>query len=103
MMRRACWKRWRRKRRKPALSFLYGNILFLMPSAMKQFMPFLEREFPHLVKRYRKLYARSAYLRGEYPEKIAHLLAELRDALRLGWQSRGSARRGAPSADGSSV
>ena len=50
--------------------FLYGNILFLMPSAMKQFMPFLEREFPHLVKRYRKLYARSAYLRGEYPEKI---------------------------------
>ena len=59
-------------------SFLYGNILFLMPSAMKQFMPFLEREFPHLVKRYRKLYARSAYLRGEYPEKITHLLAELR-------------------------
>jgi len=58
--------------------FLYANILFLMPSAMKQFMPFLEREFPHLVKRYRKLYARSAYLRGEYPEKIAHLLAELR-------------------------
>jgi DNA repair photolyase len=58
--------------------FLYGNILFLMPSAMKQFMPFLEKEFPHLVKRYRKLYARSAYLRGEYPEKITHLLAELR-------------------------
>jgi len=59
-------------------SFLYGNVLFLMPSAMKQFMPFLEKEFPHLVKRYRKLYARSAYLRGEYPEKITRLLAELR-------------------------
>jgi len=59
-------------------NFLYGNILFLMPSAMKQFMPFLEREFPHLVKGYRKLYARSAYLRGEYPEKITKLLAELR-------------------------
>ena len=58
--------------------FLYGNVLFLPPSAMKQFMPFLEREFPHLVNRYRKLYARSAYLRGEYPEKIARLLAELR-------------------------
>jgi DNA repair photolyase len=58
--------------------FLYANILFLMPSAMKQFMPFLEREYPHLVKRYRKLYARSAYLRGEYPEKISHLLAQLR-------------------------
>jgi len=58
--------------------FLYANILFLMPSAMKQFMPFLEREFPHLVKRYRKLYARSAYLRGEYPDTIARLMGQLR-------------------------
>ena len=58
--------------------FLYANILFLMPSAMKQFMPFLEKEFPQLVKRYRKLYARSAYLRGEYPEKISRFVAELR-------------------------
>ena len=58
--------------------FLYGRILFLMPSAMRQFMPFLEKEFPHLVKRYRKLYARSAYLRGEYPDRISKLMAELR-------------------------
>jgi DNA repair photolyase len=58
--------------------FLYGNVLFLTPSAMKQFMPFLEREFPHLVKRYRKLYAHSAYLRGDYPEKIGSFMAELR-------------------------
>ena len=58
--------------------FLYGNLLFLMPSAMKEFMPFLEREFPHLVKRYRRLYARSAYLRGEYQEQMAKLMAELR-------------------------
>jgi len=58
--------------------FLYGNVLFLSPSAMKQFMPFLEREFPRLVKNYRKLYARSAYLRGEYPEKIGKLMAQLR-------------------------
>jgi DNA repair photolyase len=58
--------------------FLYANILFLMPSAMKHFMPFLEKEFPQLLQRYRKLYARSAYLRGEYPEKISKLLAELR-------------------------
>ena len=63
--------------------FLYSNILFLMPSAMKQFMPFLEREFPHLVKRYRKLYARSAYLRGEYPEKITRLMAALRTRYNL--------------------
>ncbi len=58
--------------------FLHGNILFLMPSAMKQFMPFLEREFPHLVERYRRLYARSAYLRGEYREQMAKLMSEFR-------------------------
>jgi DNA repair photolyase len=58
--------------------FIYGNVLFLMPSAMKHFMPFLEREFPQLVKRYRKLYARSAYLRGDYTEEIRKLLAKLR-------------------------
>jgi DNA repair photolyase len=63
--------------------FLYGNILFLTPSAMKQFMPFLENEFPRLVKQYRKLYAHSAYLNGEYKEHITKLLAELRARYRL--------------------
>jgi DNA repair photolyase len=59
-------------------AFLYSNLLFLMPSAMKQFMPFLEKEFPRLVKRYRKLYARSAYLQGEYKENMTRLMRELR-------------------------
>jgi len=58
--------------------FLYGNILFLMPSARKQFMPFLEQEFPHLLSRYRKLYAHSAYLDGEYKERMTKLLTEVR-------------------------
>jgi DNA repair photolyase len=58
--------------------FLYGNILFLTPSAMKQFIPFLEDEFPRLVKHYRKLYAHSAYLKGEYKDRITKFLAELR-------------------------
>jgi DNA repair photolyase len=57
---------------------LHGNVLFLMPSAMAQFMPFLEKEFPHLVARYRQLYARSAYLSGEYKERMTKLMAELR-------------------------
>ncbi|MCL5670508.1 MAG: radical SAM protein [Acidobacteria bacterium] len=58
--------------------FLFDNVLFLMPSAMAQFMPFLETEFPQLVRRYRKLYERSAYLSGKYKEEIATLVAELR-------------------------
>jgi DNA repair photolyase len=58
--------------------FLYGNILFLTPSAMKEFMPFLGEEFPRLAKQYRKLYAHSAYLNGDYKEHMTKLLAELR-------------------------
>jgi len=69
---------------------LYGNILFLMPSAMAQFMPFLEREFPRLVRRYRRLYARSAYLDGEYKEKMAALVAELRTKYGLNAKREGS-------------
>jgi len=59
-------------------SFLYGNILFLTPSAMKQFMPFLEGEFPRLANRYRKLYAHSAYLNGDYKARMTELLRDLR-------------------------
>jgi DNA repair photolyase len=58
--------------------FIHGNLLFLKPSAMSQFMPFLEREFPHLVRRYRRLYRRSAYLEGEYKERMMKLMADLR-------------------------
>ena len=64
--------------RRAGARFLYGNVLFLTSSAMKQFMPFLGEEFPHLAKRYRKLYAHSAYLNGEYKEKMTRLVAVLR-------------------------
>ena len=58
--------------------FLYGNLLFLKASAMNQFMPFLESEFPQLVRRYQKLYARSAYLEGRYKERMMKFMAALR-------------------------
>jgi DNA repair photolyase len=67
-----------REAAKAGAKFLYANLLFLMPSAMKQFMPFLEKEFPRLVQRYRRLYARSAYLQGEYKEHMMQLVAGLR-------------------------
>jgi DNA repair photolyase len=58
--------------------FLLPMMLFLMPSAMAQFMPFLEKERPQLVRRYRKLYRHSAYLSNEYKDGITKLVAELR-------------------------
>jgi DNA repair photolyase len=58
--------------------FLLTIVLFLMPSAMAQFMPFLEKERPQLVRRYRKLYRHSAYLSSDYKDGISKLVAELR-------------------------
>ncbi len=58
--------------------FLHANVLFLMPSAMAQFMPFLEREFPRLARRYRRLYARSAYLPDDYKQQIVEQVRALR-------------------------
>jgi DNA repair photolyase len=55
-----------------------ANVLYLMPAACKAFFPFLEAEFPHLVAKYQKLYARGAYLRGPYAERIAALASALR-------------------------
>lgn len=59
--------------------FMHGNTLFLMPASMRFFMPFLKQEFPHLVRRYQRLYARSAYLPEEYRKEIAARFAELRE------------------------
>jgi DNA repair photolyase len=55
-----------------------GGVLFLKPSAQRVFFPFLEREFPALLRRYRERYGRSAYLRGAYPAAIARRIGRLR-------------------------
>jgi len=55
-----------------------GNVLFLKPCARQVFLPFLEEKFPSLVRRYRERFERSAYLRGDYPERIAERIARIR-------------------------
>jgi DNA repair photolyase len=44
--------------------------LFLKPCSQRVFFPFLEQNFPHLVRRYRERYEKNAYLKGHYPEMI---------------------------------
>ncbi|SPE39290.1 Radical SAM domain protein [Candidatus Sulfopaludibacter sp. SbA3] len=56
-----------------------GGPLFLMPSAQKVFLPFLEREFPRLVGRYRETFAKSAYLGREYKEILRERVRRVRD------------------------
>jgi len=63
--------------RNGAMSFSAAP-LFLKPCAQKVFLPFLEQRFPHLVRRYRERYEKSAYLRGHYPEMIAQRVEKIR-------------------------
>ena len=52
--------------------------LFLMPSAQKEFFPFLEREFPVLARKYRERFAHSAYLRDGYAAMIRERVKKVR-------------------------
>jgi DNA repair photolyase len=52
--------------------------LFLKPCAAQVFLPFLEQRFPHLVRRYRERFEKSAYLKGHYPEMISERVERIR-------------------------
>src|SRR5271170_6013886 len=55
-----------------------GNVVFLKPCARQVFFPFLEARFPELVRRYRERFERSAYLLGDYPERIHERIDRIR-------------------------
>ncbi len=71
--------------------FFHVIPLFLMPSAMKQFMPFLEERYPHLAPRYRKLYGKSAYAPESYKRELAKLAAAVKARYGFHQTSRSSA------------
>ena len=58
--------------------YIYANPLFLKPCSAAIFLPFLEKEFPHLVENYRKRYASRAFLPASYRKRISGLMAALR-------------------------
>ncbi len=61
-----------------------AGVVFLMPSSLKQFLPFLEEKFPRLARQYREWYARSAYAPDSYRREIAERVARLRAKYELG-------------------
>jgi DNA repair photolyase len=58
--------------------YIYANPLFLKPCSANIFLPFLEREFPHLVDDYRKRYADHAFVNQAYRKRLSDLMASLR-------------------------
>ena len=58
--------------------YVFANSLFLKPCAAAVFMPFLEKEFPHLVESYQQRYKDRAFLSTSYRKRLSQLMARLR-------------------------
>lgn len=63
--------------------YIFANPLFLKPCSAAVFFPFLEKEFPHLVQRYRERYGNRAFLPKPYAKRISELMAKLRRKYRI--------------------
>jgi len=66
--------------------YIYANPLFLKPCSAAVFMPFLEKEFPELVKIYEQRYKDRAFLPASYGKHLSQLMARLRE--KYGIQSK---------------
>lgn len=60
-----------------------GGVVFLRPCTHQVFFPFLQQEFPHLLRRYRERFGESGFLKGAYPGKIEGRLRAVRARHRL--------------------
>jgi DNA repair photolyase len=74
-----------------------ASVLFLMPSAQKQFFPFLDAKFPKLARRYREWFTRSNYAPEAYRQEISARVAALRKKYNLGSRPLDTARLSAGS------
>jgi DNA repair photolyase len=59
--------------------YVYGNPLFLKPCSAAVFLPFLEKEFPHLIKQYQERYGEKAFVSSAYAKRISTLFSKLRE------------------------
>lgn len=58
--------------------YIFANPLFLKPCSAAVFLPFLEKEFPHLVASYRERFADHAFLPKAYAQRLSQLVAKLK-------------------------
>ena len=70
--------RWYAPPQRPAARNIFANPLFLKPCSAAVFLPFLEKEFPHLAAGYRERYKDRAFLPKSYGKRISQLMARLR-------------------------
>jgi DNA repair photolyase len=59
--------------------YIFANPLFLKPCAAAIFLPFLKKEFPHLVSSYQQRYQERAFLTSSYRKRLSQLMGRLRE------------------------
>jgi DNA repair photolyase len=65
-----------------AMSF-GGGPLYLPGASQKVFLPFIDREFPHLAARYREIFEKSIHLSRRYKEALSDKIHRIRERHRL--------------------
>jgi DNA repair photolyase len=71
-------------------SHLFAGPLFLKPCSAAVFLPFLEKQFPHLVANYKRRYHGRAFLPAAYAKPLSQLVARLRQKYGIGRDPRRS-------------
>jgi DNA repair photolyase len=59
--------------------WFFSNVLFLMPSSAKTFLPFIREKFPKLARQYEEWYAKNAYAPEEYRKKWSERVRKVRE------------------------
>jgi hypothetical protein len=67
------------KAKEAGAQWLAAAALFLMPSAAREFLPFIEEKFPRLAKRYREFYSRAAYAPEAYRREVSERIVRVRN------------------------
>jgi DNA repair photolyase len=69
---------------------IFAGPLFLKPCSAAVFLPFLEKQFPHLVENYKRRYHGRAFLPAAYAKPLSQLVARLRQKYGIGSAPRRS-------------
>jgi DNA repair photolyase len=75
---------------KAGAHYIFAGPLFLKPCSAAVFLPFLEKQFPHLVENYKRRFRGRAFLPASYSKPIGQLVARLREKYGLGNDPRRS-------------
>jgi len=85
-----------RAAREAGAKYIWANPLFLKPCSAAVFLPFLETQFPALVESYRARFRERAFLPKAYTERIAQLMAALRQKYGFSGRHERASRRTHP-------